>query len=94
MQLLELQRKRLDLGFIFKLLNSQVYYTELISSLSFLVPYHISRQLNTFYSYQSTDYGRNSPMNRVMKLVNIFNIDLFSCTTIYMFNVYLNNLIV
>ena len=91
---LETRRKRSDLCFIFKLINGQVYCPELLSSLSFLVPNRSTRQLNTFYvSFQSTNYARNSPMNRVMELVNIFHVDLFSCTTIDTFNVYLNNLI-
>lgn len=32
-------------------------------------------------------------MNRFIELVNILNTDLFSCTTVDIFNVYLNNLI-
>lgn len=77
---LKTHRKRLDLYFIFKLLNGQVYCPELLSSLSFLVPNHCTRQLNTFYDpLHSTNYDRNCPMNRGMELVYVFHIDLFLC---------------
>lgn len=85
---------RFDVCFIFKLLNGQVYCPVLLSHLSFLVPNRSTRQLNTFYvPFQSTNYGQNFPMNRGMELVNKFHIDLFSCTTVNMFNVFLNKLI-
>ena len=95
MESLEIRRKRLDLCFIFKLLNGQVYCPCLISILSFLVPNRSTRQINTFYvPLQSTNYGKNAPMNRCMELVNTYNVDLFLCTNVELFKIYLNNLLI
>jgi len=69
MESLEIQIKRLDLYFTFQLFNGQVYYPELLSSLSLLVLNRSTRKLNTLYIYkvplQPTNYGRNSPINRI-----------------------------
>jgi len=76
----EIRRKRLDLCFIFKLLNGQVYCPNLISNLSFLVPSRSTKQLNTFYvPLQSTNYGKNAPMNKCMELVNTYIMLIYSC---------------
>ncbi|KAF0762790.1 Reverse transcriptase domain-containing protein, partial [Aphis craccivora] len=54
----------------------------LLSNLSFLVSNRSTRQSNTFcVPFQSTNYGQNSFINRVMESVNLFHIDLFSSIT-------------
>lgn len=88
---LETRRIRLDLCFIFKLLNGDIYCPNLLAKLTFNIPNRSTRQSNTFYvPFQSTNYSKNAPVNRCMLLVNKYNPDLFLCTTINAFNIYLN----
>jgi hypothetical protein len=88
---LETRRIRLDLCFILKLLNGDIYCPNLLAKLTFNIPNRSTRQSNTFYvPFQSTNYSKNAPVNRCMLLVNKYNPDLFLCTTINAFNIYLN----
>jgi hypothetical protein len=88
------RRKRLDLCFIFKLTNGYINCPEQHSLLNFNIQNRRIRQFNTFYvQLQCYNYGQNAPINRLMKLANYLNVDLFSSVSLNHFNFYLNNIL-
>lgn len=69
LETLQIRRIRLDLCFAFKLLNGIINCSELLVKFNFLVPNPCTR-----------NYAKNSPISRIMSLVNKHNVDLFSCS--------------
>jgi hypothetical protein len=81
---LEQRRIRLDLYFIFKLLNGHINCPNLISRLSFKVSPAHTRSTNLFYlKSQTTNYATNTPLLKIMNSVNNYNIDPFFSTSFY-----------
>ncbi|XP_060878360.1 uncharacterized protein LOC132950803 [Metopolophium dirhodum] len=73
------RRKIIDLKFLYKIVNGFLNCPELLSCLNFNIPHCRTRSANTFYiSFQRTNYALCSPINRLMKITNDVQIDLFS----------------
>ncbi|KAJ8949761.1 hypothetical protein NQ317_017998 [Molorchus minor] len=75
---LERRRIHADIIFIYKLLNGIIVCPDLLEIISFNVPNRLLRHYNTFHiRHHSTNYGKNSPIDRSLKVINDFNINLF-----------------
>jgi hypothetical protein len=75
---LELRRNKLDLIFLYKLINNLIDSSELLSIINFKVINCNLRNSNLFYKFPtSTSLISNSPINRILKLANKYNIDSF-----------------
>jgi Reverse transcriptase (RNA-dependent DNA polymerase) len=75
---LEVRRKKVDLYFLYKLLNNLIDSPELLSMINIKTPLCKLRSVELFYlSLATTNLMSNSPIYRIMKLANIYNVDLF-----------------
>lgn len=74
------RRSCADVIFIFKLINGLIVCPDLLNIIQFNVPTRLLRNQHTFHiRYHSTNYGKNSPIDRSLKLVNESNLNLFGC---------------
>lgn len=77
--------------------NNNNYYfdcSDFLNRLSLTVPHRSVRFHTTFYiSMQHNNYTKNSPLSQVMRLKNIFKIDLFNYNTQHSFKRRLNNVL-
>jgi hypothetical protein len=72
-------KRIIDLKFLYNLVNDLINYPKLLNCLNFNVP---ERQTKSFYIlFQKTSYKHVSPLNRLMKLANDDQVDLFNVLT-------------
>jgi hypothetical protein len=67
------RRVNANLSFLYKLLNNSIDAPDLLSEVNFRVPNLHSRSPAPFYvPFHHTNYGRNQPIHRMMRLANAF----------------------
>lgn len=78
---LEERRVHSDIIFIFKLINGFIVCPDLLNIINFNVPTRILRNQHTFnIQHHSTNYGRNSPIDRSLRAINDYNLNIFGCS--------------
>jgi len=86
MNSLATRRNIIDFKFLYKVVNGMINSSELLNYLNFYVPRCQTRSTNTFYmQLHRTNYLINAPINRMMKLANDTQIDLFNFNSIESF---------
>jgi len=83
---LETRRIKLDLNFLYNVLNNKVDCPEFLQKLNFYVPAYATRSNTIFFTLrQKSYYACNTPSTRVMKFLNVLNIDIFACNSLESF---------
>lgn len=83
---LEIRRTKLDLNFLYNVLNNNVDCPEFLQKLNFYVPTYATRSNTTFFIMrQKYNYAHNTPSIRVMKFLNVLNTDIFDCNSLESF---------
>jgi len=72
--------------------NGIINSSKLLNYLNVYVPQFQTRSTNTFYmQLHRTNYLENAPINRMMTLVDILQVDLFNFYSTELFYYYINN---
>lgn len=78
LQSLKTRRTINDLCFIYKLLNGSINSPELLELITFNIPKKNFRNHNLFFiALHSSNYGQHSPIDRTLRIINQYNIDIF-----------------
>lgn len=92
MKSLATRRNIIDLKFLYKVVNGIINSSELLNCPYFYVPQCQTRSTYTFYTQlHRTNYLVNAPINRMMKLANDTQVDLFNFNSIESFYNYIHN---
>lgn len=91
LETLERRRLRLDIYFLFKILNGIMYCLEFLSRLTFNTSVKITRSNNIFYiRTQLTNYSIHLPVNSLIQFVNNLELELFYSPSLLRFKSYCN----
>lgn len=72
---------RIDLIFMFKIVNGLYDCTEILDDIKiFVSPYNTRNSYLFVVNFHNTNYGFNSPISRILRNFNRYNIDPFSCS--------------
>jgi hypothetical protein len=87
---LELRRNKLDLIFLYNLINNLIDSSELLSMINFKVINYSLKNNDLHYPFStSTNLMSNSPINQILKLANKYNIGPI-VNSLYKFKININ----